>query len=187
MSLAMFAAADQARTARAAWSTMPACVGREPAATTMIVDRLGARCSRSTSSAAFLCAREAVKRMSTRHGGQGRRHRQPVLEPRPQLGASGRVRRLRRREGRDRRVHPRPGARGRGRGHPRQRASRPGIIDTDIHASGRHAGPRGGVCAHQIPMKREGSEGEDRRCRRLAASPTRPPMSQARLDVTGGR
>ena len=44
----------------------------------------------------LLCAREAVRRMSTRHGGQ-------------------------RGQGRDRRFHHRPGQGGGGRGHPRQR------------------------------------------------------------------
>ena len=83
----------------------------------------------------FLCAREAVRRMSTRHGGPRRRHRQRVVGGRAARRA-GRIRRLRRVQGRDRHVHDRPGA---GSGAQKASAStrvRAGFIYTEMHASG---------------------------------------------------
>ena len=49
----------------------------------------------------LICAREAVRRMSTRHGGNGRRHRQPVIDGRDTRRAEH-LYRLCRVEGRDR-------------------------------------------------------------------------------------
>ena len=69
---------------------------------------------------AFLCAREAVRRMSTAARRPRRRHRQRVVG-RGAARCAGRVRGLRRVQGGDRNADDRPGARSRGRGHPRQR------------------------------------------------------------------
>jgi NAD(P)-dependent dehydrogenase (short-subunit alcohol dehydrogenase family) len=55
---------------------------------------------------AFLCAREAVRRMSTRHGGAGRRHRERLVDGLA-AGIARRIRRLRRVEGRHRLAHHR--------------------------------------------------------------------------------
>ena len=71
----------------------------------------------------FLCAREAVRRMSTRHGGRGGAIVNLSSARRPPRRAR-RVRRLRRLEGRDRHLHHRPGAGSRAGRHPRQRRAR---------------------------------------------------------------
>ncbi len=68
----------------------------------------------------FLCAREAVKRMSTLHGGKGGAIVN-LSSAAARLGSPVRVHRLRGLERRDRHLHRRPRARGRGRRHSCER------------------------------------------------------------------
>jgi NAD(P)-dependent dehydrogenase (short-subunit alcohol dehydrogenase family) len=81
----------------------------------------------------LVCAREAVRRMSTKHGGAGGAI--VNLSSGAAAGRAGPVRRLRRSQGRHRHLHDRPGQ-GSGAEGIRVNAVRPGLIDTEIHASG---------------------------------------------------
>ena len=81
----------------------------------------------------FLAAREAIRRMSTRHGGGGRRHRQHLIGCRP-AGFARRVCRLRGQQGRDRH-HDVGLAKEVATEGIRVVGIRPGLIDTDIHES----------------------------------------------------
>ena len=106
---------------------------------------------------AFLCAREAVRRMSTRHGGAGGAIVN-VSSGAARLGSPGRIRRLRRVQGRGRHADDRPGAGSRRGRHSRQRGA-PGFIYTDMHASGGEPNRVDRVKAF-VPMKRGGTAGE---------------------------
>ena len=83
--------------------------------------RASAACSRTNVIGAFLCAREAVRRMSTRYGGTGGAIVN-VSSGASRHGIARRVHRLRRHQGRARHDDDRPGARG---GRRRASASTP--------------------------------------------------------------
>ena len=130
--LSMFRAADE-------FGTLGALVNNAGiVGTTSRVDEMSAeriqRMMQVNITGSMLCAREAVKRMSTRHGGQGG----VIVNLSSAARKTRRAQhlcRLRGVEGRDRFLHHRSRPRSRQRGHPR-RAIRPGLIDTEIHASG---------------------------------------------------
>ena len=109
----------------------------------------------------LLCAGAAVRRLSRRgHGGRGGVI-VTVSSRAAVLGGTGRVRRLRREQGRRRRDHGRPGRRGRRRGHPgRRRPAR----------RYRHGDPRAGPA-------RPGSRRGFRSGARARRTRSRPPSS----------
>ncbi|MXN66763.1 SDR family oxidoreductase [Stappia sp. GBMRC 2046] len=132
----------------------------------------------------FLCAREAVKRMSTRHGGKGGSIVN-LSSAAAKLGAANQYVDYAAAKGAidtftvglSREV----AAEG-----IRVNAVRPGIIDTDIHASGgqpdRVAQMRG-----QLPMKREGTADEVAKAILWLMSDEASYTTGAILDVSGGR
>ena len=113
----------------------------------------------------ILCAREAVKRMSTRHGGKG-----GVIVNLSSVAAK---------LGSPNTYVDYAASKGAidsftiGLGHEvagegiRVAAIRPGLIDTEIHASRRRARPRP-PAGHMVPMKRVGTAGRNRQRHRLA-------------------
>ena len=113
----------------------------------------------------ILCAREAVKRMSTRHGGKG-----GVIVNLSSVAAnSARPTPMSiTRPPRARSIPSRSGSAMRSRAKASaSRRSGPGLIDTEIHGSGGEP-DRAHRLAHIVPMKRVGSGGRDRQCDRLA-------------------
>ncbi len=132
----------------------------------------------------FVCAREAVRRMSTRHGGAG-----GVIvnlsSAAARLGAPGQYVDYAASKGAidtftlglakevaDEGI--------------RVNAVRPGLIDTDIHASGGQPG-RAAELASGVPMKRVGSAQEVAEAIVWLLSPTSSYTTATVLDVTGGR
>ena len=129
----------------------------------------------------FLCAREAVKRMSTKHGGKGGAIVN-VSSMAAKLGGAGRVRRLRRVQGRDRHLDRRPREGSRRRGHPRQRRA----AGRDPHRDPRRERRSGARRAH----RRRRAAAARRASRRRSRAPSsgsprtrRPTSSGAILDV----
>lgn len=132
----------------------------------------------------FLCAREAIRRMSTKHGGVGGAVVN-VSSTSSRLGAPGRY------------VHyaaskgaidsftiglaQEVAAEG-----IRVNAVRPGIIDTDIHASGGEP-DRARTGASSIPMQRAGTADEVARAITWLLSDAASYTTGAILDVSGGR
>jgi NAD(P)-dependent dehydrogenase (short-subunit alcohol dehydrogenase family) len=132
----------------------------------------------------FLCAREAIRRMSTKHGGSGGAIVN-VSSTASRLGAPGRY------------VHyaaskgaidsftlglaQEVAAEG-----IRVNAVRPGIIDTEIHASGGQP-DRAHAAASHIPMARAGSAEEVARAIGWLLSDAASYTTGAILDVSGGR
>jgi NAD(P)-dependent dehydrogenase (short-subunit alcohol dehydrogenase family) len=132
----------------------------------------------------FLCAREAIRRMSTKHGGSGGAIVN-VSSTASRLGAPGRY------------VHyaaskgaidsftlglaQEVAAEG-----IRVNAVRPGIIDTEIHASGGQP-DRAHATASHIPMARAGSADEVARAIGWLLSDAASYTTGAILDVSGGR
>ena len=133
---------------------------------------------------AFICAREAVRRMSTRHGGPRRRHRQRVVRRGPARVAR-RVRRLRRVEGRDRHDDDWAGPGSGGGRHPRQRRAA-GFIYTEMHASGGEPNRVDRVKAF-VPMKRGGTADEVARAILWLLSDEAVFTTGSFIDVAGGR
>ena len=124
--------------------------------------------------------------MSTGHGGTGGAivNVSSAASP-PRL--AGRVRRLRRHQGRRRHLHRRPGPRGRRPRAIRVNAVRPGIIDTGIHATGGQP-DRVARLGPAIPMQRAGEADEvAARDRAGSLSDDASYCTGAILDVSGGR
>ena len=129
----------------------------------------------------FLCAREAIKRMSTRHGGTGGAIVN-VSSIAAKLGGAGRVRRLRRVEGRDRHLHHRPGEGSRRRGHPRQRGAARHHPHRDPRLERRPGAPR----AHRRhgAARRGPARPKKWRAPSSGCCPTRRPTSPARWSTS---
>lgn len=132
----------------------------------------------------MLCAREAVKRMSTSHGGKGgsivnvssaaSRHGSPgdYVDYAASKGAIDTFTIGLAREVATEGV--------------RVNAVRPGIVDTEIHASGGQPG-RAQALRHVIPMQREGQADEIARAVLWLLSEEASYTTGALLDVSGGR
>ena len=132
----------------------------------------------------FLCAREAVKRMSTKHGGQG-----GVIvnlsSAAARLGSPGQyVDYAAAKAGID--TFTLGLAREVATEGIRVNAVRPGIIDTDIHASG-GLPDRAKQVAPVVPMQRAGSADEVAQAIVWLLSDASSYTTGAVLDVTGGR
>ena len=132
----------------------------------------------------FICAREAVRRMSTRHGGAG-----GVIvnlsSAAARLGASGQyVDYAAAKAGID--ILTLGLAREVAAEGIRVNAVRPGIIDTDIHASG-GLPDRVAQVAPSVPMQRAGSADEVAQAIVWLLSDESSYSTGAVIDVTGGR
>jgi NAD(P)-dependent dehydrogenase (short-subunit alcohol dehydrogenase family) len=132
----------------------------------------------------FLCAREAVKRMSRRHGGAGGAIVN-LSSVAAKLGAAGQyVDYAAAKAGID--VFTLGLAREVAAEGIRVNAVRPGIIDTDIHASGGQP-DRAAQTAPMVPMQRAGSAMEVAQAIVWLLSDESSYSTGAVLDVTGGR
>ena len=132
----------------------------------------------------FLCAREAVKRMSTRHGGRG--------------GAIVNVSSAAARLGAATQYVDYAAAKGAidvltiglakevGGEGIRVNAVRPGLIETDIHASGGLPN-RVRDLAHQVPMQRGGTADEVAQAIVWLLSPEASYTTMSLVEVSGGR
>ncbi|KJC43060.1 sugar dehydrogenase [Bradyrhizobium sp. LTSP885] len=132
----------------------------------------------------ILCAREAVKRMSTRHGGKG-----GVIVNLSSVAA---------RLGAPNTYVDYAASKGAidsftvGLGHEvagegiRVAGIRPGLIDTDIHAAGGEP-DRAHRLAHMVPMKRVGTADEIANAIVWLMSDEASYVTSATLDVSGGR
>jgi len=132
----------------------------------------------------ILCAREAVKRMSTRHGGQG-----GVIVNLSSVAAK---------LGSPNTYVDYAASKGAidsftvGLGHEvagegiRVAAIRPGLIDTEIHASGGEP-DRAHRLSHMVPMKRVGTANEIANAIVWLLSDEASYVTSAILDVSGGR
>jgi len=133
---------------------------------------------------AILCAREAVKRMSTRHGGQG--------------GVIVNISSVAARIGAANTYVDYAASKGAidtftvGLGHEvagegiRVAGIRPGLIDTDIHASGGEP-DRAHRLAHMVPMKRVGQAEEIANAIVWLMSDEASYVTSTTIDVSGGR
>jgi NAD(P)-dependent dehydrogenase (short-subunit alcohol dehydrogenase family) len=132
----------------------------------------------------FLCAREAVKRMSTRYGGEGGAVVN-LSSAAARLGAPGQYVDYAAAKGAIDSftvgLAKEVAAEG-----IRVNAVRPGIIDTDIHASG-GLPDRARELAPQVPMQRPGSAEEVAKTIVWLLGPEASYVTGAMLDVTGGR
>ncbi|MDB5743082.1 MAG: short chain dehydrogenase [Polaromonas sp.] len=132
----------------------------------------------------FLCAREAVRRMSTRHGGTGGAIVN-VSSVAARLGAPGQYVDYASAKGAIDTftvgLAKEVAAEG-----IRVNAVRPGIIETDIHASG-GLPDRAREMAPQVPMQRAGSAGEVAETIVWLLGEGASYTTGALLDVTGGR
>ena len=164
----------------ACWSTTPAWCRRWHGSTSSTPSGC-AGCSTSTSTARVLACGEAVRRMSTRHGGDGG----VIVNVSSRAAAAGcarRVRRLRGQQGGRRRAHRRPGREVGRRGHPGGR--RPAGRRRDRHPRARPArtGRRAG-CRWAGPATVDEVALGDR----MAGASAPPPYTTgAILDVGGG-
>lgn len=132
----------------------------------------------------FLCAREAVKRMSTRHGGQGGGIVNLSSAAAVLTAAGQYVDYAAAKAGID--VFTLGLAREVAAEGIRVNAVRPGIIDTDIHASG-GLPDRVAQMRDQLPMKREGTALEVAQAIAWLVSDEASYTNGAVLSVTGGR
>ena len=133
---------------------------------------------------AILCAREAVKRMSTRHGGQG--------------GVIVNISSVAAKLGAPNTYVDYAASKGAidsftvGLGHEvagegiRVAGIRPGLIDTEIHAAGGEP-DRAHRLAHMVPMKRVGSAEEIANAIVWLMSDEASYVTSTTLDVSGGR
>ncbi len=132
----------------------------------------------------MLCAREAVRRMSTRHGGRGGAIVN-VSSVAATLGAAGQYVDYAAAKGAVD-VFTLGLAREVATEGVRVNAVRPGIIDTDIHASGGQPG-RAQRLAPQIPLQRPGTAQEIAHAIVWLLSEEASYATGSILDVTGGR
>ena len=133
---------------------------------------------------AFVCTREAVRRMSTRHGGAGGAIVN-VSSAAARLGAAGQYVDYAAAKGAlD--VLTVGLAREVGADGIRVHAERPGLIDTDIHASG-GLPDRVRDLAHQVPMQRGGTAEEVAESIVWLLSPAASYTTMTLLEVSGGR
>jgi NAD(P)-dependent dehydrogenase (short-subunit alcohol dehydrogenase family) len=132
----------------------------------------------------FLCAREAVRRMSTVHGGKGGAIIN-LSSIAPTLGAPGQYVDYAASKGAIDAMTLGLGREVAAEGI-RVNAVRPGMIDTDIHASGGIPG-RIAMLADTIPIKRGGTADEVAECVRWLASDKASYVVGAVLTVSGGR
>jgi NAD(P)-dependent dehydrogenase (short-subunit alcohol dehydrogenase family) len=132
----------------------------------------------------FLCAREAVKRMSTRHGGRGGAIVN-VSSAAARLGAPGQYVDYAASKGAIDAFTIGLAKEVAGEGI-RVNAVRPGLIETEIHASGGLPN-RVRDLAHQVPMQRGGSAQEVAQAIVWLLSPEASYTTMSLLDVSGGR
>jgi NAD(P)-dependent dehydrogenase (short-subunit alcohol dehydrogenase family) len=132
----------------------------------------------------FVCAREAVRRMSTRHGGTGGTIVN-LSSVAARLGAPGQYVDYAAAKGAIDSFTVGLAKEVATEGI-RVNAVRPGIIDTDIHASG-GLPDRARDMAPQVPMQRAGSAEEVARSILWLMSPESSYTTGTVLDVTGGR
>jgi len=132
----------------------------------------------------FVCAREAVRRMSTRHGGAGGTIVN-LSSVAARLGAPGQYVDYAAAKGAIDSFTVGLAQEVATEGI-RVNAVRPGIIDTDIHASG-GLPDRAREMAPQVPMQRPGSAEEVARSILWLMSPESSYTTGTVLDVTGGR
>lgn len=132
----------------------------------------------------ILCAREAIKRMSTRHGGRGGAIVN-VSSAAARLGAPGQYVDYAASKGAIDTftigLAKELAAEG-----IRVNAVRPGLIETDIHASGGLPN-RVRELAHQVPMQRGGSADEVAQAIVWLLSPEASYTTMSLVDVSGGR
>jgi NAD(P)-dependent dehydrogenase (short-subunit alcohol dehydrogenase family) len=132
----------------------------------------------------FLCAREAVRRMSTRHGGSGGAIVN-VSSAAARLGAPGQYVDYAAAKGAIDAftigLAKEVAAEG-----IRVNAVRPGLIETEIHASG-GLPDRVRQLAHQVPMQRGGTAAEVAQAIVWQLSPAASYTTMSLLDVSGGR
>ena len=132
----------------------------------------------------FLCARAAVKRLSTRHGGPGGTIVN-LSSVAARLGAAGQYLDYAASKGAID-VFTLGLARELATEGVRVNAVRPGIIDTEIHASGGQP-DRARQLTHQIPMQRPGTADEVAAAVVWLLSDAASYTTGSLLDVTGGR
>lgn len=132
----------------------------------------------------FLCAREAIRRMSTRHGGAGGAIVN-VSSAASRLGSPGQYVDYAAAKGAidafTLGLAKEVAAEG-----IRVNAVRPGLIETDIHASG-GIPDRVQQLAHQVPMQRGGSAEEVAQAIIWLLSPEASYTTMSLVDVSGGR
>ena len=181
--LAMFAAVD------AAWGRLDALVNN--AGVVDVASRVDAmsvarlrRMFDTNVLGSFLCAREAVLRMSTRHGGRGG-NIVNVSSAASRLGSPGQYVDYAASKGAVDTftvgLSKEVAAEG-----IRVNAVRPGIIDTEIHASGGEP-DRARLLGAQVPMQRPGSADEVAQAIVWLLGPHSSYTTGTLLDVSGGR
>ncbi|MDP9899410.1 SDR family oxidoreductase [Variovorax ginsengisoli] len=181
--LAMFAAIDARLGRLTALVNNAGVVDRQARVDEMSVARLE-RMMRINVIGSFVCAREAVRRMSTRHGGHGGAIVN-VSSAASRLGSPGQYVDYAASKGAidtftlglakevaDEGI--------------RVNAVRPGLIETEIHASGGMP-ERAAALAPTVPMKRTGSADEVAAAIVWLLSPEASYTTGALLDVAGGR
>jgi NAD(P)-dependent dehydrogenase (short-subunit alcohol dehydrogenase family) len=132
----------------------------------------------------FICAREAVRRMSTKHGGKGGAIVN-ISSGAARLGSPGQYVDYAASKGAIDTFTVGLAKEVADEGI-RVNAVRPGLIDTEIHASGGMPG-RAQALAPTVPMKRTGSAEEVAGAILWLLSPEASYTTMALLDVTGGR
>lgn len=132
----------------------------------------------------FLCAREAVRRMSTRHGGAGGAIVN-VSSAASRLGAPGQYVDYAAAKGAMDTLTIGLAKEVAAEGI-RVNAVRPGLIETDIHASG-GLPTRVRDLAHQVPMQRGGTAGEVAQTIVWLLSDAASYTTMSLIDVSGGR
>ncbi|WP_213735994.1 SDR family oxidoreductase [Bradyrhizobium sp. dw_411] len=180
--LALFKAADEFGTLGALINNA-GIVGRTSRVDEMSAERISQMMAVNVTGS-MLCAREAVKRMSTRHGGKG-----GVIVNLSSVAAK---------LGSPNTYVDYAASKGAidsftiGLGHEvagegiRVAAIRPGLIDTDIHASGGEP-DRAHKLSHMVPMKRVGTADEIANAIVWLMSDEASYVTSAILDVSGGR